>query len=135
MANPPAGLSLQSSPRRAAYVAMAMLVTLLMAPLPLAAQDNSGTVSSTIGQLPQVAIGQEYQLSQDPDNPDSPPQFQPVPNGDSDDSNVNSDDDDNSSDDNASSGDNDQNQNDDNQDNSDNAAPSDDNAAPQPPGN
>ncbi|HTT76358.1 MAG TPA: hypothetical protein VMF50_10320 [Candidatus Binataceae bacterium] len=114
---------------------MAMLVTLLMAPLPLAAQDNSGTVSSTIGQLPQVAIGQEYQLSQDPDNPDSPPQFQPVPNGDSDDSNVNSDDDDNSSDDNASSGDNDQNQNDDNQDNSDNAAPSDDNAAPQPPGN
>jgi len=103
--------------------AFAVLITL---PLPLRAQTLSR--SAPMGQLPQLAIGQQYQLSPDTGDPDHPPQFQPVPNDDSDDSSMNSDDD-NNSDDNADNADTDQNQSDDNS----GAAPADDPPPPPPP--
>jgi hypothetical protein len=122
--------------RPASLLAAAAVAALLIVSSPLRAQDFGISVpSSPIGQLPQVAIGQQYQLSPDPDNPENPPQYQPVPNGDSDDSSMNSDDNDNNSDDNADSSDNDQNQNDDNSDNSPDNSASDDNSPPPPPSN
>jgi hypothetical protein len=119
--------------RMANLLSVGALALLLVVPLPLCAQDSGAQASSPMGQLPQIAIGQQYELSQDPDNPDAPPQYQPVPNGDSDDSNMNSDEGDNNSDDNADNGDNDQNQNDDNGDNSPDSAGSDSDTPPPPP--
>jgi hypothetical protein len=116
-------------------LAVGALAALLIVPLPLCAQDfGSSALLRPTGQL-QMAIGQEYQLSPDPENPDNPPQFQAVPNGDSDDSSMNSDDNDNNSDDNADNSDNDQNQTDDNSDSSPDNSASDDNSPPPPPSN
>jgi hypothetical protein len=127
------GLSIS---RAASLVTAAALAVLLTVPLPLCAQDTDSATSSPMGQLPQMAVGQTYQVSPDPDNPNGPGQFQPVPNGDSDDPSMNSDDDDNNSDDNADNGDNDQNQNDDDSDNGpDNSASDSDSPPPPPPSN
>ena len=117
--NQPASLTRVKFARHPAkLLAAGAVAALLIVPLPLRAQDFGTTASSSpMGQLPQMAIGQEYQLTPDQDNPNNPPQFQPVPNGDPDDSSMNSDDNDDNSDDNADNGDNDQNQNDDNSDN------------------
>lgn len=103
--------------------AFAVLLTL---PLPLRGQSFGR--SAPISQLPQLAIGQQYQLSPDTGDPDHPPQFEPVPNNDSDDSSMNSDDD-NNSDDNADNADSDQNQSDDNSSD----APADEPSPPPPP--
>jgi hypothetical protein len=130
-ANSSANLFWGLSARRSSnLLAAGALAALLVMPLPLRAQTVGSSAASPMGQMPQLAVGQEYQLTPDPNNPDNPPQFQPVPDGDSGDSSMNSDDNDNNSDDNADNGDNDQNQNDD--DNTDNAA-SDDNSPPPSP--
>jgi hypothetical protein len=122
--------------RPGSLLAAGALAALLTVSSPLRAQDFGISVpSSPMGQMTQMAIGQQYQLSPDPDNPENPPQFQPVPNGDSDDSSMNSDDNDNDADDNADNSDNDQNQNDDNSDNSPDNSASDDNSPPPPPSN
>jgi hypothetical protein len=122
--------------RRPAYLLAAVAIAvLLIVPLPLCAQDADSLVSSPMGQLPQMAVGEEYQVVPDPDNPNGAGQFQPVPNGDSDDPSMNSDDDDNNSDDNADNGDNDQNQNDDSDSGPDNSASDSDSPPPPPPSN
>lgn len=130
-ANPLTNLSRALPTRRSVnLLAAGALAALLIVPLPLRAQDSGSSASSSpMGQMLQLAVGQQYQLAPDPDNPDDPPQFQPVPNDDPDDSSANSDDDNNSND-NADNGDNDQNQNDDNSDNSQDNSSSDDNSPP-----
>jgi hypothetical protein len=122
-ANPPKGLV---TGRPVGLLATGAVAILLMLPLPLRAQTFGST--APMGQLPQLAVGQQYQLSPDTGDPDHPPQFQPVPNDDSDDSSMNSDDD-NNSDDNADNADNDQNQSDD----TSGDAPADDTPPPPPP--
>lgn len=120
--NPPRGLMTG----RPGILATGAIAILLMLPLPLRAQTFGRP--APMGQLPQLAVGQQYQLSPDTGDPDHPPQFEPVPNDDSDDSSMNSDDD-NNSDDNADNADNDQNQSDDNSGDS----PADDTPPPPPP--
>jgi hypothetical protein len=94
--------------RAGRYVTILSCVSalLLLCPLNLHAQDNSETTPAPMGQLPQVAIGQQYGPDGQPVNSDSSSDYQPPDDSDSN-QNATSDDDNNNSDDNADSDNND----------------------------
>ena len=111
--SPNSAMQTRTSPRVFSLMA-AVFSLLLLFPLKLAAQGFGTTMAAPMGQLPQMAIGQEFgpdgQIINNPDSDDS--------SDDSNDSNASSDDNDNNSDDNADNGNNnDDNSSDDNNSN------------------
>jgi hypothetical protein len=92
---------------RPSAIMSAAAALLLLCPLTLRAQDFGTTMAAPTGQLPQVAIGQEFGPDGQVINPDSSSDYQP-PDDSSDDSSAASDDsDENNSDGSADSDNND----------------------------